>query len=182
MLWFFLIVAVILVALVALYRRWRKKIDAEIAEGAAVEWTYMLDHEREFVEGMSEEQFRKVYARVHRPRFPGYALAALATFFAALPVAFVALTLALKGAEQLGVVPEPIDVADRLLIEDGALVFFRDTPPDAALYYLRDLSGFYYFFGVLIIWLFIVWFYMRRYHRRRPGYLRDELIRERQDS
>lgn len=179
MLWFFAIVAVLLAAACALYWRWRRRVEADIAEGAAVEWARFQQNEPEFVKGLTEEKFREVYARVHRPRFPGYALATVATFFAALPATFMALTLALWGAEKTGLVPEPIDVANRLLLKNGELVFFREAPPEAALYYIRDLAGFYYFFGVLVVWLLIVWFYMRRYHRRRPGYLRDEIIRAR---
>lgn len=182
MLWFFTIVAVLIAAAGALYWRWRRRVDADIAEGAGVEWAHFQKHEPEFVEGLTEEEFYAVYDRVHRPRFPAYALATAATFFAALPVAFVALTLLLWGAEKIGAIPEPVEVADRLLIEDGKLVFFRETPPEAALYYVRDLAGFYYFFGVLGVWLGVVWFYMRRFHKRRPGYLRDEIIRAREKS
>jgi len=180
MLWFFVIVAVLVAAAGAFYWRWRKRVDEEIAEGAALEWAQYQKNEPEFVEGLSEEKFRAVYDKVHRPRFPGYALAIVATFFAALPVIFIALSLALWGAGEIGLIPEPVEVADRLLIEDGRLVFFRETPPEAALYYIRDLGGFYYFFGVLAVWLVIVWFYMRRFHARRPGYMRDEVIRARE--
>lgn len=178
MLGFFLIVLAALALAGGLYWRWRRGVAEEIAEGAEIEWAHLQKHEPEFLEGMSETQFREVYARVHEPRFPGYALAALATFFVSLPVTLGFLSFLLWGAEQTGVIPEPVEVADRLLIqEDGRLVFFKETPPEAALYYIRDLAGFYYFFGVLLVWLAIVWFFMRRFHSRRPGYLRDEIIR-----
>jgi hypothetical protein len=95
-------------------------------------------------------------------------------------VTLAVLTMLLWGAEKAGALPEPVEVADRFLIEDGELRFFRDAPPEAALYYIRDLAGFYYFFGVLIVWLLIVAFFMRRFHGRRPGYLRDEIIRSRE--
>ena len=177
---FLLIIAAILIALAGLYWRWKKKIDAEIVEGAEVEWAHLKAHEPEFIEGMSEEEFRAVYARVHMPRFPGYALAAFATFLASLPITLGLLSGVLWGAEKLGVFPEPHDVANRLLLDDGEVRFFKDTPPEAALYYIEDLSGFYYFFGTLVVWLLIVAFFMRRYHARRPGYLRDEIIRSRE--
>lgn len=180
MLGFFLVVLGILAVLAALYWRWRKKIDEEIAEGAGIEWAHFQKHEPDFVKDMSEEKFREVYKRVHEPRFPGYALAAVATFFVSLPVTLAVLTMLLWGAEKAGALPEPVEVADRFLIEDGELRFFRDAPPEAALYYIRDLAGFYYFFGVLIVWLLIVAFFMRRFHARRPGYLRDEIIRSRE--
>jgi hypothetical protein len=182
MILFLMIAAVLLMAAGLLYWRWRKKVAAEIEEGAGVEWTFLRELEPEFVSGLSERDFREIYARAHQPRLPGYALACLATFFAVLPLALAALTLILRGAEQVGIVPQPVEVAEGLLLEDGEMIFFRETPPEAALYYIRDLAGFYHFFGVLAVWLFVVWFYMRRYHRRRPGYLRDEIIRARERS
>ncbi|MEM9618244.1 MAG: hypothetical protein AAF936_09820 [Pseudomonadota bacterium] len=177
--WFFLTIAGLLAVLGGLYWRWRQRIEAEIAEGAAIEWAHFQKTEPEFLKDMTEAQFREVYARVHMPRFPGYAFAAFATFLASLPVAFGLLAAGLWGAEKVGLLPAPVEVADRLLIEDGQMRIFRDTPPEAALYYIEDLAGFYYFFGVLLIWLIIVAFFMRRYHARRPGYLRDEIIRAR---
>jgi len=180
MVWFFVIIAFLLAGAGAAYWRWRRGIDEEVAEGAEIEWAHLQKNEPEFLEGVSEEKFREIYARVHTPRFPGYVLAMVVTFFGSLPVTFAVLTLVLWGAQAVGATPEPVDVADRLLIEDGRLVFFRDTPPEAALYYLRDLAGFYYFFGVLAVWLGVVAFFMRRYHRCRPGYLRDEIIRARE--
>lgn len=180
MLWFFLIVAALLAAAGGLYWRWRKKIEAEIVEGAAIEWAHFQNNEPEFIKAVSEEKFREVYARVHTPRFPGYALAAVTTFFATLPVTFGVLTALLWGAGKTGVLPAPVEVADRLLLEDGNVRFFKDAPPEAALYYIEDLAGFYYFFGVLLVWLAIVAFFMRRFHARRPGYMRDEIIRARE--
>ncbi len=176
---FFLIVVILLCASGFFYWRWRRRIEAEIAEGAAIEWAHFQKHEPEFVAHLDEAGFRTIYARVNAPRFPGYALAAFVTFFLSLPVIFIALTAIIIGAEAAGVVPAPVDTAERLFIEDGRLIFFRETPPAAALYYVRDLAGFYYFFGVLFSWLAVVAFYMRRYHARRPGYLRDEIIRAR---
>ena len=176
---FFGIVVVILIAIGGAYWRWRRRIDAEIAEGAAIEWAHFQKHEPEFVAHLDEDGFRAIYKRVNEPRFPGYALAALATFFLSLPVIFMALTALLIGAEAAGVLPAQAEAAERLFVDDGKLIFFRETPPEAALYYIRDLAGFYYFFGILFSWLGVVAFYMRRYHARRPGYLRDEIIRAR---
>ena len=177
MVMFFVTVVVLLLALAALYWRWRRGIDAEIAEGAAIEWAHFQKHEPDFVAHLDETSFTAIYRRVNEPRFPGYALAAIVTFFLSLPIIFAVLTAIMIGADAAGMTPAPVDTAERLFIADGRLIFFRETPPEAALYYLRDLAGFYYFFGVLFSWLGIVAFYMRRYHARRPGYLRDEIIR-----
>jgi len=80
-------------------------------------------------------------------------------------------------------VEDYLQVGDKVKVQlievrdDGKLRFFQDAPPEAALYYIEDLAGFYYFFGVIIVWLIIVAIFMRRYHSRRPGYLRDEILR-----
>jgi len=176
---FFLIVFVAITCLCFAYWKWRQKIEQEITEGASFEWAHLQKHEPEFVKGFSEEEFKQVYGRVHAPRFPGYALAILISFAATLPITFILLTATLWGADAIGMTPEPVELADRLLLEDDRLIFFKETPPEAALYYIRDLGGFYYFFGVITVWLGIVAFFMRRYHSRRPGYLRDEIIRAR---
>ena len=180
MILFFLIGVIALAAAGGAYWRWRQRIESEIAEGAAIEWAHLQKNEPEFVAHLDETAFTAIYARVNAPRFPGYALAAVATFFLSLPVIFMALTAILMGAEAAGLLPPEVETAERLFVEDGKLIFFRETPPEAALYYIRDLAGFYYFFGVIFAWLVIVAFYMRRYHARRPGYLRDEIIRTRQ--
>jgi hypothetical protein len=180
MIWFFLFVAVSLAVLGGFYWRWSERIKIEVAEGAAIEWDRFQKNEPEFLNGMSEEKFREVYSRVHTPRFPGYALGAFVTFFVSLPITLGVLTALLWGAEKAGVIPEPVELADRLLLDDGKVLFFKDTPPEAALYYIEDLAGFYYFFGVLIVWLIIVAIFMRRYHGRRPGYMRDEIIKSRE--
>ncbi|NOX96295.1 MAG: hypothetical protein GXP04_14750 [Alphaproteobacteria bacterium] len=177
MIWFFVFVAALLAVLFGLYWWWSERIKAEIAEGVEIEWAHFQKNEPEFLDGLSEQQFREIYARVHTPRFPRYALGAFATFLVSLPVTLGLLSALMWGAEKIGMTPEPIEVADRLLLDDGKLRFFQDAPPEAALYYIEDLAGFYYFFGVIIVWLIIVAIFMRRYHSRRPGYLRDEILR-----
>ncbi len=185
MLGFFLVVFAILSVLGGLYWFWRRNIDEEITEGAGIEWAHLQKHEAEFLEGLTETQFREIYRRVHEPRFPGYALATVATFFVTLPLTLGLLSFLLWGAAQTGVIPEPIEVAEQLNLEgDSIRLLGKDideaTRYDMALYYIGDLAGFYYFFGVLIVWLAIVALFMRRFHARRPGYLRDEIIRSRE--
>ena len=176
---FFVIVFAGLAAIGGAFWRWRQGIDREIAEGAAIEWAQFQKTEPDFVAHLDEQSFAAIYKRVNEPRFPGYALAAVATFLVSLPVIFAAMAGILLGADAAGLLPEQAETAERLFVDDGKLIFFRETPPEAALYYIRDLAGFYYFFGILFSWLAIVAFYMRRYHARRPGYLRDEIIRAR---
>lgn len=184
MFWFFGIIAALLSAAAGLYWRWKRNIDADIAEGAAIEWERLNENEPEFLKGLSEEKFREIYARVHTPRFPGYALATIATFFISLPFTFALLAGLLLGAQAAGVIPEPVEVVEQLNLEGGDIKLLgkdidQQTRLEMAYYYIGDLAGFYYFFGVIVVWLLIVWFFMRRYHARRPGYLRDEIIRAR---
>ena len=184
MFWFFTLAAIGLVATAAIYWRWRASIDADLAEGAALEWAHYQRHEPDFVAHLDEAAFKAIYIRVNEPRFPGYALATLVSFFMALPAVFILLSGALWLAGETGIIPEPVDVARQMNLEGGTITILgkdidEQTRYEAALYYIRDLAGFYYFFGVLLSWLLIVAFFMRRYHRRRPGYLRDEIIRAR---
>ncbi len=179
MLWYFVFVAVFLVVAGGLYWRWSEDIKEEVAEVSSIEWAQYQKNEPEFLKGMTEEQFRETYARVHTPRFPRYALGAIATFLVSLPLTFGMLTLSLWGADKLGMLPVPVEVADHLLLDEGKVRFFKDAPPEAALYYLEDLAGFYYFFGIIVIWLIIVAVFMHRYHGNRPGYMRDEIVRSR---
>lgn len=168
----------VLAVLAALYWRWKRRLEADIAEGAEVEWNRLRETDPEILGGLDRARFDAIYRRVHFPRFPGYALACVASFIVSLPASFGLLAGGLFLADKLGLAPQTAAVAD-LLIDDGRMRFVRAAPPEAALYFVRDLGGFYYFFGVLFIWLLIVAFFMRRYHARRPGYLRDEILRSR---
>lgn len=180
MLGFFAIVLVLLAGAGALYWRWRKQVAEEIAEGAGIEWAWYQKNEPEFLQGMSEEKFREVYARVHNPRFPGYALATFATFFISLPVTFGLLSFALWAGEKMGVVPQPVQMVRYINLDSAkAATQSWQCAAECQLYIAEAFGGFYYFFGVIAVWLAIVWFFMRRYHKRRPGYMRDEIIRSR---
>ncbi len=179
MLWFYGGVLVLLGLSWLAYRFWAKGVDADIAAGAELEWERLSANDPELLKGMSKEKFLTVYRRVHFPRFPGYALACAGTFLASLPVTFALLAAGLWAGERLGLVPQPVDFADRYFMDGDRVRIFSAAPPEVASYYAQDLGGFYYFFGVVIAWIVIVTFFMRRYHARRPGYIRDEIIRSR---
>lgn len=179
MLWFYGGVLVLLGLSWLAYRFWAKKVDADIALGAELEWERLSAHDPELLKGMSKEKFLTVYRRVHFPRFPGYALACAGTFLASLPVTFALLAAGLWAGERLGLVPQPVEFADRYFMDGDRVRIFSAAPPEVASYYAQDLGGFYYFFGVVLVWILIVTFFMRRYHARRPGYIRDEIIRSR---
>ncbi len=180
MVWFFVIITIPLVGAAVFYWRWRRVIDAEVAEGAAFEWAHLQKHEPEFLAGISEEKFREIYALVHTPRFPGYVLAMTVTFFASLPVTLGFLVGALWVAQQAGIVPEPVEVVRYVRFGEIEQLQPWECGIMCQLDIVEAYSGFYYFFGVLAAWLGIVAFFMRRFHRHRPGYLRDEIIRTRE--
>jgi hypothetical protein len=84
------------------------------------------------------------------------------------------------AAGSLGLVPEPVEIVRHVNIGEPRPAQSWQCNAECQLYIAEAFSGFYYFFGVLFSWLAIVAFYMRRYHQRRPGYLRDEIIRARE--
>lgn len=176
---FFLASLGVVAVLLGFYFRWARRTAAEIAEGADIEWNQLQASDPELLEGLDRARFDAIYRRVHFPRFPGYALACFASFVVSLPASFALLVGGLFAADAVGMTPDAVEIADKYLIEDGRMKLLRAAPSEAALYYVRDLGGFYYFFGVLFIWLLIVAFFMHRYHARRPGYIRDEILRAR---
>lgn len=179
MLWFYFGVLVFLGACWLGYRWWAARVEADIAIGAETEWVRLCEHDPDLLKGMSKEKFVEIYRRVHFPRFPAYALACVATFLASLPLTFGLLAGGLWAGQRLGLVPEPVEFADQYLMDGDRVRIFSAAPPEVASYYAQDLGGFYYFFGIVIAWIIIVTFFMRRYHARRPGYIRDEIIRSR---
>lgn len=179
MIWFALFFLVIAAIVGALYWRWTQRLEAEIAEGAEIEWTRLQQIDPALIENLERAKFDQVYHRVHFPRFPGYVLACLGSFIVSLPISFGLLAAAIALAERFHMTPNSVELADRLLVDDGRMRFVTSATPEAAAYYVSDLAGFYYFFGVLVVWMLIVFFFMRRYHARRPGYLRDEILRTR---
>lgn len=177
--WFFVDIAVAVAILWGLYWLWARRIEAEIAEGAAIEWEKLQTHDKALIDGLDRPKFDEIYRRVHFPRAPRYALAAFSCFLLSLPAIFGLLAAGLLIADRFGVSPAPAELANRYLIDGDGMRIITAAPPEAALYWIRDLGGFYYFFGVLAAWLAIVAFFTRRYHARRPGHLRDEILRAR---
>lgn len=174
----FFVVVFALLALAGLaYWFWMKKVAAEVAEGAAFEWALMQKHESEFLAGITEEKFREIYARVHTPRFPGYALATVATFFLSLPVNLGLLSLGAWAAEKTGLIPEPAEVVRYVRLGGAKATESWQCDTSCQMQIAESFAGFYYFFGMIAGWLVIVWFFTRRFHARRPGLLRDEIIR-----
>jgi len=177
MLLFFVISIALLALAGGLFWRWRQRIQGEIVEGAAIEWAHLQKHEPEFVAHLNEASFGAIYSRVNTPRFPGYVLAVAATFLLSLPVTFGAITGSIWAAGKLGLLPAPVEIVDYVRIGPQTATQPWQCDNICKLYIAEAFSGFFVYFAVLIIWLSIVAVFSRRYHGRRPGYLRDEIIR-----
>lgn len=160
------------------YRRWAKRTTADIAESAGIEWERLSSRDPDLVAGIGEERFRAIFHRVHFPRFPKYALAMVAAFIVALPATLALLAGFAWIFEAIGMSADANAIARSIPVSGAIDGVSRDDGETIALYYVQDVLKFYYYFGVVFSWLAIVFFAMRRYHKRRPGYLADELLQE----
>lgn len=170
--------AVAIVGLV--YWRWAKKVETDIAEGAAEEFARLKASDPALIDGIDEASFRRIYRRVHFPRFPKYALAIIAAFVAALPLTLGALAAIAWGLDSIGMSADAQAIARSVPVEGSIAGVSRDDQETIALYYVQDVVKFYYYFGLIFVWLAIVFVAMRRFHRTRPGYLRDEILQEKE--
>ena len=176
---FFGWVAFILVLLGAAYWWWSRRIEAEVAEGAALEYEALRKSDPDLIDGYDEQSFGAVYRRVHFPRFPGYALAAIVAYIASLPVTLAFISALVWIAARSGLIPQPVEMAKRIPIGEGTGVAQGLCSAECQLYLAQNFGGFLFFFAIIAVWLAIFAFFMHRYHSKRPGYLRDELIRSR---
>ena len=161
------------------YWRWAAHTRADIAESAGESWARLRVEQPELVEGLDEARFRAVYSRVHFPRFPQYALGAVAAFVAALPLVFYVLGAIAWIMGSLGMSPDAERLARAVPVEGAEQLLNRDDGETVAMLWISDLLLIGYYFGLLIAWMAIVAVAMRRYHARRPGYLEEELAIER---
>ncbi|MEL7488923.1 MAG: hypothetical protein AAGJ87_17130, partial [Pseudomonadota bacterium] len=161
------------------YWLWTRRVHAEINEGAAEAWERAKKSEPDIIDGYNEERFAAVYRRVHFPRFPGYAVAAIFTFALSLPATLAALSGAVWAGVQTGVIPKPAQIVRYIPLGETSADGAGFCSADCKLYVAEAFSGFYFFFAIVIVWIAVFAFFMRRYHARKPGYLRDELIRNR---
>jgi len=161
------------------YWRWAKRTAAEIADSAALEWSRLKASEPDLVEEIDEVRFREIFQRVHFPRFPKYALGMAAAFVAALPLTLGILSGVAWALDAVGLSADASALASAIPISGSTAGVSRDDGETIALYYVQDVLKFYYYFGLIVAWLAVVFVGMRRYHKRRPGYLADELLQER---
>ncbi len=176
---FFAIAFFALAILGGLYVVWMRRVEREVVQGAALEWALLKEKEPELIKGYDEARFTEIYRRVHTPRFPAYVLTALAAYALSLPAIFAALSALIWIAEKTGLKPEPAALAKYVPLEiDEA----GEANEEMALYLAQDFAGFYFFFGVIFVWVGMFFLFMRHYHKNRPGFLRDELLLGREEN
>lgn len=130
------------------YRRWRARVEEEIAEGAEQEWTYYQRSEAKLVDGLDAKQFQAAYRRAYFPREPGYMLVTIAAVvLATLPILF----------------------AMSLIYNFFRLIGMEDPGP--------WVKGFYFFFGLAGGWAGVAYVFARHFYKTQPGSLREEIIR-----
>ncbi len=159
-----------------LYWRWARLTTADIDESAGFEWERLQTADPDIVSGVDEARFRAIFHRVHFPRFPKYALAIAAAFVVALPATLALLSGVALALDTIGLSADADALAKSIPVSGSIAGVSKDDGETIALYYVQNVLKFYYYFGIVFAWLAIVFFAMRRYHRRRPGYLRDELL------
>lgn len=174
---FFLLAAVAALAALA-YLYWARRTRADIAESAGQEWERLSARAPELVAGLSEDRFRAIFQRVHFPRFPKYALAIFAAFIIALPVTLALLAGLAFALDTIGLSADANVLAKSIPISGSIAGVSKDEGETIAIYYVQDFLKFFYYFGIIFAWLSIVFVAMRRYHRRRPGYLAEEILAE----
>ena len=179
MLVFFFQIAFVYIVVLGVFWIWHQHAEKQVREASDVEWDIYLKKEPDFVDHLNRESFYLVFRKTHFPRFLGYVIACIGTFLGALPIIFAGLYGGVYVGSKLGWIPNSSDIANRFLIEGDRMRLITDAPSNTALYLVENAGGFYYFFGVIFSWLLIVAFFTRHYHVRRPGYLRDEIIRSR---
>ncbi len=162
-----------------LYWHWAERTRADIRESAALEWRRRNEVDPESVAHLNEAQFSAAFERVHFPRLPKYALAAVTAFVVALPVTFYLLGGISWVMGSLGMSPDAERLARAVPVEGAERLLNRDDGETVAMLWISDILLIGYYFGLLFVWIAIVAVAMRRYHARRPGYLEEELAIER---
>ena len=212
---YLLIVSLLLAAAWGAHYAWRRRIEAELAEGAAAEYErlVLMDQkadratrtaahledrpeddaelvafrasplatmvgQKPLMTDVTPEGFAPLFARTERPRFPTYALAAVTVFALGTPVVLGLLNVGAMLIERSADVDYG-RVATRLQTGEGGFSVARSMDLTQLQYVIQGFAGFYYFFGLALFWITTVALVMRRYYRRMPGSLREEVLRAR---
>ncbi|MEM9232607.1 MAG: hypothetical protein AAGA69_00030 [Pseudomonadota bacterium] len=179
MLFYLLFCAIVIGGGYGLHHYWAGRIKADLQYGAKEDFARIQRTDAPLLEGLDEGQFEQIYTETHFPRFPAYVLATVGIFLLGSPIILGLLAGLAYYAAEWGWIPQPGDVATDLYLGAGDASIIRRTDTETLSYIVEGFSGFYYFFGLLFFWMAVVWFVMRRYHKRAPGDLREEVLRRR---
>lgn len=161
------------------YRLWRRHIDEDVREGAAFEFERLERQEPALLQDLKLPGFTAIYSKVETPRAPAYTLVATAVFFISAPFVLAITAITLQMMERTGIIPQPAEAAQRLKLQGDGIKIVASADLDALQYILIGWGGFFFFFSLLFFWAGAFYVTMRRYHNRRPGSLRDEILRTR---
>ncbi|MEM9285420.1 MAG: hypothetical protein AAGA39_06005 [Pseudomonadota bacterium] len=176
---YYLVIAAVLGVWFGLYRLWRKRIDEDAAAGAAFEFERLGRQDPGLVEGLGLPDFTAIYARVVTPRAPGHVFAAASIFLLFVPIILGMTSIVIEVMERTGVIPQPAAAAQQIKLTADGIKLVREADLDALQYILQGWGGFFFFFSLLLFWVGVFVWVMRRFHSQRPGSLRDEILRAR---
>lgn len=140
-----------LALLQAILFAWRR---STVARRSVQEWRARAARGDKRLEGLTRDEFVRVYRRVYGPRGQVYVLAGLAAAVASTPIVLAALAGVWRWA---------------WIASDRPVAY---APGDL-------VWQFYLFFGLIGVWAYIASRFAARHHRRRPGPLDHELARAR---
>lgn len=176
---YYALVLTVLALWFVLLRLWERRVDADITAGAAVQWDLLKRRDPDLLEGFDRARFEALFRRVEAPRGPRHVFAAVAIFLAAAPLVLAGSTLALRALERAGIIPQPAEQAQRLRVTSEGIRIIREADLTTLQYILQGWAGFSTFFSLLIFWVIVFYLVMRRLHARKPGSLREEILRAR---
>ena len=160
------------------YALWRRRVDAELAEGASAEWDRLSRQEAALLSGLDPPRFARVYAVTERPRFPAYALGATSVFLLGLPFVLVLANVLAGRLTRRG--PDYGEAATQLQLGEGGTARLANRVSTEQLQYILEAwAGFGVVLVLFVFWIVVVTLTMHRYHRRAPGSLREEVLRAR---
>ena len=176
---YYLIVFVILGGWYGLFRYWSNKVEADIAEGASFEFERLKKTDPALLEGFDEARFRKVFSSVEVSQQPFYTWLAGAIFLVGAPFVLAITTITIRWMEVVGIIPQPAEQAQQLKLSADGIRLVRTADLEALQLILQGWGGFFSFFALLLFCVAVFYAVMRHYHAKRPGSLRDEILRAR---
>ncbi|MEM1379918.1 MAG: hypothetical protein AAGH41_04750 [Pseudomonadota bacterium] len=160
-------------------RFWQGRVNAEIREGAAIEWDLLQRKDPDLLKGLTQESFTAIFRRVEMPRGPQHVFTAVATFFAGAPFVLALTTILIRFLERTGVIPQPAEQAQQIRLTNDGIQLIAQADLTTLQYILQGWGGFFTFFSLLIFWVIVFFVVFRSFYKRRPGSLREEILRAR---